>query len=172
MIKRIKLSNEGRAMVQMCMKPFDNLRLEKVQFKVDTGADLTTITKKELNVLGYTADWIKANTIKEEKRTISSAGGRNQHAYYVQIPISNLFGKDFKNWPFYIRIEDDRDFPNLLGLNVLTYFKFAFQYDIGYLEIEPLKDSIIKLPLKAEQEVNEPYIEYKSSTALRTRLGE
>jgi len=155
MTNKVKLTDEGRAMIQFQLKPFEGMTLERVRFKLDTGADLTTISKKELNVLGYSPEWIKENTVKEEKRTLSSAGGRSVTAYYVPILISNLFGRDFKKWPFYIRIEDDRDYPNLLGIDVLAHFNFSISYDSGFLEIEPASNPVIRLPMLEGQEVGE-----------------
>jgi hypothetical protein len=135
------------------MKPYGSQTLERVHFKLDTGADLTTISKKELNVLGYSTEWIRENIVKEDKRKLSSAGGKGVTAYYVPIQIANLFGKDFRNWPFYIHVEEDRDFPNLLGIDMLAHFNFEFNFDTGYLGIEPAKNPLIKLPLMSGQEV-------------------
>ena len=155
MTNRITLTTEGRAMIPFAMKPKNGIILEFVDFKLDTDADLTTISKKDLGILGYDVTWIKVNAVQDIKRTLSSAGGGKVPAYFVTIPVSNLFGKDFKQWPFYIRIEDDRDFPSLLGINILSYFNFTFNYDTGCLEIEAAKKPVIKLPLDDEQEVNE-----------------
>ena len=153
MANRINLTAEGRAFIRLNMKPLGSMRLEGVRFKLDTGADLTTISKKDLGALGYGAKWISKNAFEDYTHTLTSAGGKSMAAYYVLIPVSNLFGKDFRNWPFYILMEDDRDFPNLLGINVLSYFNFTFNYDAGYLGIEAAKKPVIKLPLIADQEV-------------------
>ena len=134
MTNRIKLTAEGRAIVRLNVKPLDSLRLESVRYKLDTGADLTTISKKDLNILGYGVQWIEKNTVKDEAHMLSSAGGRSVTAYYVQIPIVNLFGKDFRNWPFYIHVEADRDFPNLLVVhfrNNLTNIAVDFSGCLG-----------------------------------------
>jgi hypothetical protein len=137
------------------MKPCADTTLSKVIFKLDTGADLTTISKKELHLLGYSKEWIKENAVKEEHHTLTSAGGRSATAHYVRIPMSNILGRDLKNWPFYIRIEDDRDFPNLLGINVLLHFNFTYNYGQGALLVEPEENPAIKLPMISGQEIGE-----------------
>jgi hypothetical protein len=70
--------------------------------------------------------------------TLSRAGGKPQPAYYVQIAISNIEGHTLVNWPFYIRKERQSDFSNLLGLNVLAYFNFRFDYKIWKFYIRPI----------------------------------
>ena len=152
---KVKLSKEGRAYINLYMKPYSGTILGRLVFKLDTGADLTTISKKELQVLGYTTEWIAENAVKEDNRMLISAGGKSMSAHYVNIPISNVFGKDLINWPFYILIDKDRDFPNLLGINVLSHFNFMFSYDTGYLEINPATAPIVKLPMNDGQEICE-----------------
>ena len=114
MPNKVQLTAEGRAIIRLNIKPLYSFRLEGIRFKLDTGADLTTISKKDLNILGYSAEWIMQNVIKDNKHTLTSVGGKVMDAYYVLIPVSNLFGIDFRNWPFYIHMGDDIDFPNLL----------------------------------------------------------
>ena len=164
MTNKVKLTIEGRAIVRLNMKPLNALKLERVFFKLDTGADLTTISKKDLGALGYDANWIQTNTIRDLSRSLSSAGGRSLPANYITIPISNLFGRDFKNWPFYIRVETDRDFPNLLGIYVMSNFNFTFNYDTGYLEVDLAKAPIITLPMFSEQGIGELRCCYETMT--------
>jgi hypothetical protein len=56
------------------MKPLENTVLSRVLFKVDSGADLTTISKKELILLGYSYEWIESHMVADLSRTLSRAG--------------------------------------------------------------------------------------------------
>ena len=156
MINEIKLSKHGRAYISLHMKPYGKERLTAVEYKLDTGADLTTVSKETLSaVLGYTKEWIAEHTVQDMTRTVSRAGGKAEPACYVVIPTSNILGRELSNWPFYIRAEEDNDFPNLLGINILSYFNFSFSYDKGFLNIEPAVAPVIKLPMLVSQEIGE-----------------
>ena len=150
-----ELSNEGRAYVPLYIKPFEKAVLTEVMFKVDTGADLTTIDKDYLYALGYTQSWIEANAVKDETRTLSGTGDKSELAWYVDVQIFNFAGRDMKNWPIYIRIEDSRNFPNLLGLDVLSNFNFKFDYDNAVVLFESAKNPKIVLPRLGKQEVTD-----------------
>ena len=149
------LSSGGRALVPVYLKPFDLVTLNDILFKVDTGADITAIDKKDLYLLGYTHDWIETNARQDEIRTLSRAGGRHRSAWYVNIPICNFAGRDLINWPFYIRMEADRNFPNLLGLDVLSNYVFTFNYDKAVVVFEPAANPQIVLPRFEDQEISE-----------------
>jgi hypothetical protein len=137
------------------MKPLEHTTLSRIQFKVDSGADLTTVSKKELVLLGYSYEWIEKNIQTDLKHTLSRAGGKPQPAYYIQITASNILGRELVNWPFYIRKERHLDFPNLLGINILTYFNFSFNYEEWYLYIETVTNPKKSLPMLPNQSVCE-----------------
>ena len=60
---------------------------------MNTGADLTTINKSDLILLGYSEDWINAYLQKDEMRSISRAGGVKELAYYITIPITETHSR-------------------------------------------------------------------------------
>ena len=153
MTNKFTLSDEGRSYLHIYMKPSKYQALSRVQFKVDTGADFTTISKKELVSLGYSYDWIEQNIKEDPYHTLSRAGGKPQPAYYVQISLSNILGRELINWPFYIRKERHLDFPCLLGLNILTYFNFQFDYEKWIFSIKHIVNPKFKLPMLVEQTI-------------------
>lgn len=154
MLTEFFLSEEGRGLVPVFMKPQDGITLELVSFKVDTGSDITTISKEWLQLLGYSQNWIATNAVEDKGRTISRAGGKDEPAWYITIPIANFAERDMKNWPFYVRIEEGRDFPNLLGLDVLSNFNFTFDYDKGAFIVEQAENPRIVLPKFKNQEIS------------------
>lgn len=145
MLREFELTAEGRAYVPVFIKPYDSHVLEHVMFKLDTGADLTTISKADLELLGYTPDWIVSNTKISEEREVASAGGNFEKARYIQIPKANFLGRDLVNWPFHIRSEAGKDYRNLLGIDVLSNFDFSFKFSEGILQIIPISNIKIVL---------------------------
>jgi len=154
-MESVRLSSEGIAHVEMHVKPFNQLALRPISFKLDTGAGITTISKEALSSLGYSDDWLRENIKLHETRTLSSAGRDFEAAHYVRIPAANLLGKDFIEWTFYIRPESDRDYRNLLGADIFSNFDFTFRYSTGFLEIEPITNSAVKFQMLDGQRIEE-----------------
>ncbi|MCL1987023.1 MAG: retroviral-like aspartic protease family protein [Firmicutes bacterium] len=133
----IPISPEGRGILEVSLKPLQDVTLMPIEFKLDTGADVTTISKSTLNDLGYSNDWIATNAVKSTKMTLESAGFEKKPSCYVVMPTVNVHGKDFTNWWLYI-LPDKLDYPNLLGLDILRYFNFAFDYVKWEFELVPI----------------------------------
>ena len=136
--KPIAISPEGRGMVEVHLKPMNGLILKPIDFKLDTGADVTTISKATLNDLGYNNDWITANAVTNTTMTMQSAGVEKKSATYVILPAVNFFGRDLVNWPLHILVDDDKDYPNLIGLDILRYFVVTFDFAKWELILIPI----------------------------------
>ena len=98
---KIPFVDFGRVYMRVDIKPLGKTILAPIEFKVDTGADLTTISKEDLVYLGYDIAWINNNAIvfkDEEKPT--TASGDKINAGYVRLPIINILGYEGKEWPF------------------------------------------------------------------------
>ncbi|MCL2662553.1 MAG: hypothetical protein FWE83_04400 [Oscillospiraceae bacterium] len=151
----IELDENGLAYVLISIKPRERHIHRQIPFKLDTAAGITTISKKSLKQLSYDDAWVKNNTIIGPIKEVSSAGRGYEPAYCVVLPISTIQGKSLKNWPFYIRPEDDRDYRNLLGIDILSHFDFSFNYRKGYVKMNPIHDSYIDFPMLPNQSIDE-----------------
>ena len=82
---KFNFSEYGRVYCPIYIKPMDDTTLSSVRFKVDTGADNTTISKEVLIELGYGIDWINQNAIvyKDADKPITASGDRI-NAGYIQ----------------------------------------------------------------------------------------
>ena len=81
----------GRVYLPIDIKPYGELILISIDFKVDTGADNTTISKVALLRLGYDMDWINRNaTVFKDKDKPTTASGDKVNAGYVQLPLPGL----------------------------------------------------------------------------------
>ena len=129
--------------------------MEHIDFKVDTGADTTTISKFDLVNFGYDMDWIKKNAIipKEEDRP-STATGEKINAGTIQLPIINLLGYEGKQWPFLIIMDEDKDLRNLLGRDLLIGFNYTFDNDNDIFSIHKTKAYKKRYDFLPGQEIN------------------
>jgi len=154
LLEKIELSKLGAAHIGIYFKPTHTATMERVYFKLDTGADVSTISKVDLDELGYDNEWIKANVLVEDRHIITTASGDVVRAGTVRLPMINILGLEAKNWPFTILLDEDKNFRNLLGRDLMTGFNYKFNNDDKVLEIERAKVfSYIRPPL-AGQEIN------------------
>jgi len=146
----------GRAYLSINIKPKEKITLSKVEFKVDTGADKTTISKPALARLGYDMDWINQNAVvftDEDKPT--TASGDKINAGYVRLPLINILGYEGKCWPFQIIVDEKQDFRNLLGRDLLAGFNYEFNNDENALRISKTKTFKPRYAFLPGQEINE-----------------
>ncbi|MDR2166288.1 MAG: retropepsin-like domain-containing protein [Clostridiales bacterium] len=122
----------GKIIVPMNIQDANLKDMSEVDFKVDTGSDYTTISKKELYTLGYSADWIKQNAIRND-RDAKTADGSTIPIYFLQIPKMNILGTEVSNMRLHILLDGDggaaRDLNNLLGLDLLLSFNYMVNND-------------------------------------------
>jgi predicted aspartyl protease len=149
-------SEFGRVYLPIYIKPQDTITLLPIDFKVDTGADTTTISKLSLAKIGYDMDWIKQNVVifKDEDKP-TTASGDKINAGYVQLPLINLLGYEGKHWPFQIIIDENQDFRNLLGHDLLTGFNYWFNNDDDKFTIDRAKTFKPRYKFLSDQEINE-----------------
>ncbi|MCL2224799.1 MAG: retropepsin-like domain-containing protein [Defluviitaleaceae bacterium] len=127
-----RLSEDGRAICRIAFKPYEKLVMQHFKFKIDTGADFSTMPKEYLYDLGYDKDWILANAKPETNRETTTATGERVTNHIIQLPLINIYGYEAINWPFAILLDDERpngevicrDYRPLLGLDLLAGFNF------------------------------------------------
>ena len=153
---KFDFSEYGRVFINIYIKPNDGVLLFPVEFKVDTGADTTTISKLALEKLGYDISWIKQNTVVfSDENKPTTASGDKINAGYIQLPLISLLGYEGKHWPFQIIIDDNQDFRNLLGRDLLTGFNFWFSNDDDEFTIDRAKTFKPRYKFLPDQEINE-----------------
>ena len=130
----------GIVILPIFIKPLYDTTMQQLDFKVDTGADTTTASKAELKQFGFDMDWIKNNAllIKDEDKP-RTASGDTINAGYIQLPLINLLGYEGRLWPFLIIMDEDKDFRNLLGRDLLIGFNYTFNNDDDIFSIHRTK---------------------------------
>ena len=146
----------GRVYLPIAIKPKGYNTMVLLRFKIDTGADNSTISKQDLMGLGYEMDWIKSNSVAfSEDEKPASATGDKIDSGYIQIPIINILGYEGKQWPFQIILDESRDFRNLLGRDLLTGFNYSFNNDSDVFTIVRANSFKPRYPFLSNQVINE-----------------
>ena len=143
-----------------CM-PLDTATLVTLQFKIDTGADFTTISRSDLLKLGYDAAWIKTNG-RLITGGASTADGNVAESYVIKFPLFNLSGLDFRSWPMFVLFDSvcecgkvtNRDYRNLLGNDVIDMFDLARYARRGSFELVPSPAFVISNKIFDDQVVD------------------
>ena len=152
----LEFQEYGRVFVPIHVKPLRKTVMRRLQFKVDTGADMSTISKIDLENLGYDIDWIRKNAVVfEDKDKPITASGEKINAGYVQLPLINVLGYEGKYWSFQIIMDENQDFRNLLGRDLLTGFNYYFDNDVDIFTISRTKTFKPRYKFLPGQEINE-----------------
>ena len=124
------LYRSGAAYVPVGIATLDGMHMPKLLFLVDTGATKTTIPKATLvKHLGYTDAWIQRNKVivpYNEKPIM--ANGKRADVYRVPLTRINIGGHEIQH-DNCILSSDTISLSFLLGLDILSYFKFYFDFD-------------------------------------------
>ena len=126
----IPLRRSGIALMPVNLATADGAEMKTIPFIVDTGATMTTINKEWLLAdLGYTEAWIQQNKIllPEEKKP-KMANGKRADVYKIPITRINIGGYEIQHNDC-ILSSDTVQISFLLGLDILRYFKFSFDFD-------------------------------------------
>jgi hypothetical protein len=151
----------GRVFVPIHVKPLKKTVMRQLQFKVDTGADMSTISKVDLKSLGYDMNWIKQNAVVlEDNDKPTTASGDKVDAGYVQIPLINILGYEGKLWSFQIIMDEKQDFRNLLGRDLLVGFNYNFDNDVDIFTISRTKAFKPRYKFLPGQEIHEIISDY------------
>ena len=153
---RINFGELGRVYIYINIKPLNDTTMLPVRFKVDTGADTSTISKLSLEVLGYDADWIRqnANVFGDKDKPVTASDDKVE-AGLIQLPIINILDYEGKGWPFQIIMDEEQDFRNLLGRDLLTGFNYQFDNDNDVFSIDKTKIFKPRYKFLPGQEIHE-----------------
>jgi len=124
----ITLTQDGFTFLDMNIRPNNSHAMEKVRYKVDTGANCTTISKKRLAELGYDENWIKSSKLlKGDERPTAATGLPIDDCYVVTLPEIRIGEWVGYNWPFMTSLSVP--FKFLLGTDSMRFFNWNFDYE-------------------------------------------
>ena len=119
----------GFAYVKLFIRPSKTSLMSGFPYKVDTGANSTTINRKALYGPGYDDNWVKTvRRLTGIERPTIAAGGSLDECYIVALPEIHLGGYVGYNWPFLVSLNNKVQFRLLLGTDSLQFFNWEFDY--------------------------------------------
>jgi hypothetical protein len=132
-VAEIELDDNGFAYMPIYAKHNDNPKMTMLSFKVDSGANRTTVSHDWLNALGYDDNWIKTGLLMEgDERPSVATGQRVNDCYRVALPEINIGGDVVGyNWPILVSLDEKLQFRLLFGTDSMQFFNWEFQYGCG-----------------------------------------
>jgi len=126
----VPLQKSGAAFIRVGMSAIHGAEMPVSWFLVDTGATRTTIPKSTLvERLGYDDNWILNNRIilPEEKKP-KMANNKRADVYEIPAMIMSIGGTELLS-DRNLLTSDSIELNFLLGMDILSYFKFLFDFD-------------------------------------------
>ena len=126
----IKFNHRGFAFVRVYIRMLSSPTMAYFDYKIDSGANRTTISSMFLNNLGYDNDWIKSGVLLtgDERPTVATGEPIND-CYIVSLPEINIGNYVGYNWPILTSLSVQ--FRNLLGTDSMSFFNWEFNYEKG-----------------------------------------
>jgi len=124
----VKLTELGFAVIPLNIRQKNTPTMLPVDYKVDTGANCTTIGKDWLLSLGYDEEWIKTGRwLEGNARPTVASGLPIDDCYEVILPEIHIGGWVGYNWPVLTSLS--LPFKFLLGTDSMQFFNWNFDYE-------------------------------------------
>ena len=124
----VKLGHLGFAIVRVNIKIKGSATMIRADYKVDTGANCTTISNKWLKEFGYDEAWIKSGKLlKGDARPTVASGLPVDDCYEVILPEIHIGDWVGYNWPVITSLSVP--FKFLLGTDSMQFFNWNFDYE-------------------------------------------
>ena len=153
MVNEINISQFGFVFLPLYIKPKESNTLEATRYKVDTGANCTTISKARLFELGYDENWIKSGKLLEgDKRPTVASGLPVDDCYEVILPEIRIGDWVGYNWP--VTTSLSVPFKFLLGTDSMQFFNWHFDYEYGLCKFDLIQGKRKVLFNQKEQSIH------------------
>ena len=149
----VKFNQLGFAIVRLYARHKDMPTMFSERYKVDTGANCTTISNDWLFELGYDEDWIKSGKrLEGSARPTVASGLPLDDCYGVILPEINIGGWVGYNWPVLTSLSVP--FKFLLGADSMQFFNWHFDYEKGVCRFDLIPGKRKLLFNKKEQSIH------------------
>ena len=153
-VNEVKINPLGFVVVGLSIKPRFSTTMETVPYKVDTGANCTTISYTQLVKLGFDNDWITGTgklLVGNARPTVAS-GLSVEDCYEVILPEIRIGDWVGYNWPVITSLSVP--FKFLLGTDSLQFFTWVFDYKNGICKFDLIPDKRKLLFNQKEQSIH------------------
>ena len=125
-------TNLGRIEIEADVMTGDRKSLKKVSFTYDSGSDFTTLSCDDLEVLGYTEQYLKSRPFHVAGASLAM-GGKSKPLQYIE-NVSIKFGdRELQQCRVYFALETD--LSSFFGSDILKYFNRLIDYDKGEMTL-------------------------------------
>ena len=146
----------GFAYVRLFIRPSANPLMLDISYKVDTGANSTTINREALQRFGYDESWVMNSgkpLVGAERPTVAT-GEPIDNCYITTLPEIQLGGYVGYNWPFLVSLNDNVQFRLLLGIDSMQFFNWHFDYENGVFRFNLIQGKRKLLFNRQEQSIH------------------
>ena len=134
-MNEIQFSPLGFAFLRIDIKPRHSTKMATISYKIDTGANCTTISSERLCELGFDMDWIRSGKLLEgNARPTVASGVPVNDCYEVILPEIRIGDWVGYNWPFMTSLSVP--FKFLLGTDSMQFFNWIFDYENGVCKFD------------------------------------
>ena len=139
-VAEISFDEHGFAIVRVHVRQNHTQKMRHLTYKIDTGANCTTISRDWLNVLGYDDSWIiaKGKLMTGDDRPTVASGVPVDDCYRVALPEISISGWVGYNWPVITSLTVP--FRLLFGTDSMRFFNWHFDYENGLCRFELIPD--------------------------------
>ena len=131
----IQLDELGFAITRVYVRPKHSQTMAYVEFKVDTGANRTTMGFGRLYELGFDESWVKSGKLLEGgARPTVASGIAVDDCYEVILPEIHIGDWVGYNWPVITSLT--LPFKFLLGTDSMQFFNWHFDYENGVCKFD------------------------------------
>ena len=142
----VRFTPLGFAYVRFYIRHSNTPLMTDIPYKVDSGANSTTINTETLRRLGYDSNWVKTGRqLTGSERPTVATGEPIDDCYTISLPEIQLGGFVGYNWPFLVSLNDKIQFRLLLGTDSMQFFNWYFDYenDVCKFELVPGKRKLL-----------------------------
>jgi len=152
-VAEIKFNALGFVITRFYAKQKDAPIMLHRNYKVDTGANCTTIGKDFLLELGYDENWIKSGKqLEGDARPTVASGLPLDDCYEVILPEIHIGEWVGYNWPVLTSLS--APFKFLLGTDSMQFFNWHFDYENGVCKFDLIPNKRRLLFNKKEQSIH------------------
>ena len=135
MAYEVEFDRVGFAIIPIYVRHKQAPTMASVDYKVDTGANCTTIGFSRLSELGYDESWVKTGKrLEGNARPTVASGLPIDDCYEVILPEISIGSWVGYNWPVLTSLSVP--FKFLLGTDSMQFFDWHFDYKNGVCRFE------------------------------------
>ena len=152
----VKINPLGFAYVRFFIRLSDNPSMLDLPYKVDTGANSTTINRESLQRFGYDDNWVikSGKLLVGLERPTVATGEPIDNCFTITLPEIQLGGYVGYNWPFLVSLNDKIQFRLLLGVDSMLFFNWIFDYENNICRFDLIPSKRKLLFNKKEQSIH------------------